>query len=477
METLFRRMLLYISTFSAVVLLTVPLFSTTAHAAPLRQAEHPADLFYNELQVVYLTNLQRRAQGLAPLRWNRELSEAARWFAQNSVERGSNFCGHIDTDSRSPGDRFLAFKYTNAMSWGENIVCGFAAPESAINGWMNNDSHEQNMLQPMYREIGVGYYRNSQTGKGYLVQDFSYDANYAPVIINNEAPNTTVPEVQLYLYNPALQSGLEGMSDATEMMVGNDPSFANAVWEPFVQEKSWTLETTEGWHTVYVKTRDAQGRTTLVTDSIYLGATLPQATLHLDQASSVRQQLEFYNLDQSGWPSVQLSVNWQGDDSDVLFEHLTGEGAELSDGAAVGGTVLKLGGTKISNARYWTTEFYKDTPFVAYVRVRVDDNTNPDDIFQLKINGGGTEYGPLSIKGTDFVETGAYQEFALPFTFHSSSEQPRLIFTLSTLGATPVYIDNITVYTPAMLSETRVSWPVVGGYYRSRGIWGRFIDS
>ena len=486
MENFFRRMLVYISALCILSLLPIPLFSAKAHAAPLFQEPQPPDfpeeqlpdLFYNELQIVYLTNLKRREQGLAPLRWNRELSKAARWFAKDSVDTQPNpYCGHTDTEKGSPGDRILAHHYTNAMSWGENVVCGLAAPEAAVTGWMNNEGHKQNILQAMYREIGVGYYRNLQTGKGYIVQDFSYDPNYAPVIINNEAPNTTAPEVQLYLYNPALQSGLEGMSDAAEMMIANDASFTAAVWEPFAQEKAWTLETGEGWRTVYVKTRDAQGRTTLVSDSIYLGATIPEGTLSLEQASIVKQELEFYNLDQSGWPSVQLSVNWQGDNSDVLFEHIAGEGEEVRDELAVGGTVLKLGGTKASHARYWTTEFYKDVPFTAYVRVKIDNNSSADEVLRLKINGGGTEYGPLSIKGTDFVQVGEYQEFSLPFTFHASSAQPFLIFNLYSAGNTPVFIDNITVYTTAMPSENLVAWPVVGGYYRSRGIWGRFINN
>ncbi len=477
MENLFRRMLLYIGALSMVVLLPAPLLSTNAQAAPLFETLQSADLVYNELQIIYLTNLKRREQGLAPLRWNNELSEAARAFALDSVENHTgSYCGHTDTMNRSPGDRILAHKYTNAVSWGENVVCGLATPESAVNGWMNNEGHKQNILHAMYREIGVGYYRNPLTGKGYIVQDFSYDPNYAPVIINNEAPNTLTPEVQLYLYNPALQSGLEGMSDAIEMMIANEPSFANAVWEPFVQEKTWTVEAGEGMRTVYVKTRDAQERTTLVTDSIYLGATLPDGTLGLEQASTVKDQLNFYNLDKSGWPAVQLSVNWQGDDSDVLFEHLAGEGEEFADEAAIGGTVLKLGGTKASHARYWTTEFYKDVPFTAYVRVKVNDNSIADEVLQLKINGGGTEYGPLSIKGTDFVQAGEYQEFSLPFTFHSSTEQPRLMFNLYTAGGTPIFIDTITVYTTAMPSETELAWPVLGGYYRSRGIWGRFIN-
>lgn len=478
MDKIFQRLVLYISTLCIVMLLSIPLLTVNAHAAPLTETQQSPELFDNELQIIYLTNLKRRENGLAPLRWNRELSEAARWFAQDSVDqRTSTYCGHTDTANGSPGDRLDTFNYTNARAWGENVVCGYTSPENAVNGWMNSDAHKQNILQSAYREVGVGYYRNPETGRGYIVQDFSYDPNYAPVIINNEALNTTTAEVQLYLYNPAVQTGLEGMGDAIEMMVANDPTFAGASWEPFVQEKTWTLAASEGWNTVYVKTRDGQGRTTLVSDTIYFGAIVPPESFTLAQASSVEQQLAFYNLDKIGWPAVQLSVNWQGDDSDVLFEHIAGDGEEIVDAAAIGGTVLKLGGSKASHARYWTTEFYKNVDFTAYVRLKVTDNQIADEVLQLKIIGGGAEYGPLVIKGTDFAHADEYQEFSLPFNFQENSDQPYLIFNLYGTGKSTVYIDTITVYTSAMPSQNRLEWSVLGGYYRSRGIWGRFVDN
>lgn len=478
MDKLLGRSSLCVIILCASLLVFSPTQTITAHAAPLHQSTQTPDLFYNEVQIVYLTNLKRREAGLAPLRWSREISEAARWFAQNSVEgRNGPYCGHLDTDNRSPGERLTAFNYSNAQSWGENVVCGLAAPEASINGWMNSVNHKQNILQETYREIGVGYYRHPTNGRGYVVQDFSYDPEYAPVIINNEAPQTTAADVQLYIYNPVAQNGLEGMGAAVEMMVANESSFADAVWEPFTQERNWTLAAGEGWRTVYVKTRDAQGRTSLVSDTIYLGATLPRESLSLEQASTVNQELDFYNLDKSGWPSVQLSVNWQGDDSDSLFEPITGNGEEISEGDAIGGTVLKMGAGRPGYARYWTTEFYKNVGLTAYVRLKVSDNQSPDEVLNFKIEGGGVIYGPLVIKGTDFAQANTYQEFSLPFTFNENSTAPYLTFNLYSSGKSTVFVDTITIYTAAMPSQTRLSWPVLGGYHRSRGIWGRFIDN
>ena len=38
-------------------------------------------LLYDEARTVYLGNLARRDNGLPPLRWNRQLTHAARWFS------------------------------------------------------------------------------------------------------------------------------------------------------------------------------------------------------------------------------------------------------------------------------------------------------------------------------------------------------------------------------------------------------------
>ncbi len=43
-------------------------------------------LLYNEARTVYLGNLARRDNGVPPLRWNRQLTYAARWFSWDSTE-------------------------------------------------------------------------------------------------------------------------------------------------------------------------------------------------------------------------------------------------------------------------------------------------------------------------------------------------------------------------------------------------------
>src|SRR5690606_18267430 len=74
-----------------------------------------AQLWMQEAQTVYLGNLARRDEGLPPLRWNRNLTEAARWFSWDSVEnRPDGYCGHLDTQGGLFGDRALKHGYYGA---------------------------------------------------------------------------------------------------------------------------------------------------------------------------------------------------------------------------------------------------------------------------------------------------------------------------------------------------------------------------
>ncbi len=447
----------------------------SAIAAPSTQSQY----FLDELEIIHRTNLIRREQGLPPLRWNRELHKAARWFAEDAITgRERTYCGHEDSLERSPGERFAAFGYRNLHAWSENVICGLTSPQNAVNGWMNSEGHRRNLLSAAYREIGVGYYKHAENNKGYIVQEFAYDPAYAPVIIENEAPSVTSPQVQIYIYNTESGEGFRGMSPAIEMMLANEPNFTEAEWQPYASEVSWQLEAGEGWRTVYVKTRDEKGRTTTVFDTIYVGETIPTETLTLDRACTFHTELELASLDTSGWPQLQLSLNWQGDNSDATFEDANGLGSPVDDGNAVGGNAHFVPASAgAGQLRYWTTSFHKDMALMAYFRVKTTANSSSNALLNISVSGGGTKYGPLEIKGTDFASTDGYQEFALPLRFHNNPDNPYLIFNFDITGESDIFIDTITLFTDSMPLTGEVAWPVPSGYHRSRGVWARFVQS
>lgn len=121
------------------------------------------------------------------------------------------------------------------------------------------------------------------------------DAPGGNVFINNDAPRTASKDVILNISaTDTLQPGmaqssnahqsnrlameLNGVSGGIEMRISNDPTFADAVWEPMVFEKPWTLGSSiSNQYTVYIQFRDAANNESFVTsDSIIIeGAYLP----------------------------------------------------------------------------------------------------------------------------------------------------------------------------------------------------------
>lgn len=118
-------------------------------------------------QVISLTNQYRSQNGLPPLTYNAQLTQAAQNFA---VQMGTlNFFSHTSPDGTDPGDRIVLAGY-KPRTWGENIAYGYSTPAQVMTGWMNSSGHKANILNTSFKEIGVGYYVVNSTA--YWVQNF-----------------------------------------------------------------------------------------------------------------------------------------------------------------------------------------------------------------------------------------------------------------------------------------------------------------
>lgn len=463
---------------SLLFLSTLLLTTTWVMAGGFDPTEQSEALIYNEAQTVYLGNLARQTEaGLPPLRWNQQLTHASRWFSWDSVvNRPAPYCGHQDTLGDWPIDRALTFGYLGSAG-AENAFCGYLTPQQAIDGWLNSPGHRANLLAEGHREIGLGYFRRDSDGRGYVTQMFGADAVYPPMVIENEAVATTDPTVNLYIYDRTVGGGFAGLSPATEMMVSNNHCFSNADWEPYVAEKSWTMTSGEGWKSVYVQTRDDFGRTVSVADSIYLGGSVPLNEIGPEQMSTRQPQVTLYDLDVGSWPRAQFSLGWLADDRNDTFTKWWGNGESVNDAAAWGGTAYRLyPGDGESFAWVYDTGFIKETPFVAYFRLKVNDNSSVGAVGRISVKGGGTEYGPITLKGTDFTAANQYQEFALPFTFHDNMDDPFLIFQLWRSGTADLFIDAVSIFTAPQPFSSPQTWDVPGSNYRGQGVWVRYSN-
>lgn len=475
---------------SFIIILCIALFSftgqaRTASAAPSRDEYTPlgqtTDLFSYEARTVYLTNLERRKAGRPPLRWNRELTLASRWFAWDSVaNRPYGWIGHEDSLGGYPGNRALDWGYLGGAG-AENA--GWASyllpPEEAVRMWMESSGHRDNLLNPSHQEIGVGYYSLGARGSTYMVQGFGTDPVSPPLIIENEAPSTSTRVVSLYQHSPAGAGSIAGLGKAVEMMVSSSPCFTGAEWQPYQPEISFTLPSGDGWKTVYSKIRDRLGRTLTTSDTIYLGASLPGQTLNLNQLSTRSSTVTLYGLDGGGLDRAQFSLGWVADDSSADFKKWWGNGAPVSsDPAAVGGTAYRMYPGD-GETMAWITSYgflSGSASYVAYFRLKTSSAASGAETARIAVEANGVTT-TRSLKGSDFDAANRYQEFAIPFNFSNSASDRWLKLMTWRSGSADIIFDSVTIFTaPAPFTSTmKISAP--GQNYRGQGVWVRYSNA
>jgi uncharacterized protein YkwD len=136
--------------------------ATPAHAACSGTGAMPSGSNATKIRnaTLCLLNAQRRAHGLQKLRANGRLRHAAAPYARLMVSRG--FFSHDGPDGSTPQSRIQSTHYLDgARVWsiGENIAWGtgsLATPRSIVRSWMNSPGHRANILNPGFRDIGIG---------------------------------------------------------------------------------------------------------------------------------------------------------------------------------------------------------------------------------------------------------------------------------------------------------------------------------
>lgn len=119
-----------------------------------------------EQQVVELTNNERVERGLDPLKADANLSKMAREKSRDMS--ANNYFSHTSPNYGSPFDMMKSWGITYSHA-GENIARGQRTPEEVVNGWMNSKGHRENILNPDFTHIGVGYIAEGN----YWTQEFT----------------------------------------------------------------------------------------------------------------------------------------------------------------------------------------------------------------------------------------------------------------------------------------------------------------
>jgi len=119
-------------------------------------------------RVVELVNIERAKEGLKPLQLDDSISRVS---SQRANEIATYF-SHKRPDGTQWSELLNQYKITYSYA-GENIAAGYTTPEAVVEGWMNSEGHRENILDPYFTKIGIGYYYSSSSEYGhYWVQTF-----------------------------------------------------------------------------------------------------------------------------------------------------------------------------------------------------------------------------------------------------------------------------------------------------------------
>lgn len=115
--------------------------------------------------VLELVNEERQKRHLEPLRLAQDLNDAAMIRAEECVRYFSH--------TRPDGSSFHTVMRNPYQMAGENLSAGRPTAKATVDAWMDSPGHRENILNPDYRELGVGYiYAGNSRYHHYWVQLF-----------------------------------------------------------------------------------------------------------------------------------------------------------------------------------------------------------------------------------------------------------------------------------------------------------------
>ncbi|MEL7510868.1 MAG: CAP domain-containing protein [Cyanobacteria bacterium J06554_3] len=123
-----------------------------------------------------LINEARIEESTPPLRFSLQLGKSAQEYAKDLATQG--YLSHNGKDGSTFISRIGATGYPSA-GIGENLAGGYQSAQAAFTAWANSESHNANMLNKGFSEVGFGVYETTgDSGLGrYWVQHFGNPAS------------------------------------------------------------------------------------------------------------------------------------------------------------------------------------------------------------------------------------------------------------------------------------------------------------
>ncbi|PJE98053.1 CAP domain-containing protein [Streptomyces carminius] len=123
-----------------------------------------------EDDVVTLVNQERAERGLVRLRTEERLRLSSRAHSRDMAERA--FFSHLTPEGVAPDERMSAAGYPYPAA--ENIAVLDPNAMAVVVAWMNSPGHRVNILNPLFRAIGVGVFLAPGAPVAWWTQNFGY---------------------------------------------------------------------------------------------------------------------------------------------------------------------------------------------------------------------------------------------------------------------------------------------------------------
>ena len=150
-----------------------------------------------ERSILYYTNRERRKRKLRRLKGHRALARAARghsrWMARTGhyghygpgaftptdrVRRQGYGADASENIWRAPSQRGRGGTWKSKFQWKSDWTLG----KAAVISWMNSPGHRKNLLDPDWRDIGIGVARTKR-GTYYLTQNFGQGSEWGNLTV------------------------------------------------------------------------------------------------------------------------------------------------------------------------------------------------------------------------------------------------------------------------------------------------------
>jgi uncharacterized protein YkwD len=169
----------FVAAFAVTLMMLIPVASAQARCRGAHTRIRSSSRRALQRAVVCLINQQRHERGLPRLRANSRLNRSAQGWTNVMVSR-RDFSHGTDFSARISA---VGFDWSNA---GENIATGYKTPSAVVRAWMGSAGHCQNILSPIFREVGTGIRAGRIAGyssrAGTWTQDFG-------LLMNQHAPS------------------------------------------------------------------------------------------------------------------------------------------------------------------------------------------------------------------------------------------------------------------------------------------------